>query len=152
MLKLRIIVVACAVCASVFATAQEPVKPDDAAQYRQSLMNIIGWNLRPLRAMAKGDQPFDAAAFAKHSARIANTSDQLLEGFPKGSDVARDTRAKADIWANWDDFQAKLKDFDTQAKLLVDVSKANDETKSKEQLKNLTQTCKACHNKYEAKR
>src|SRR5579883_1559099 len=113
---------ALAVSAVVFAHSKE----DDAIDYRMGVMNVMGWNFGPLGAMVKGKTPFNTADFAKHAERVAYMSDQLLEGFPKGSDKGH-TDAKPEIWANWDDFQSKAKDLDTQAKLLADIAKANDE-------------------------
>lgn len=137
--------------AALFAgTAFAHGKADDAIEYRMGLMNVIGWNFGPLAAMVKGKTPFDATDFAKHASRVANLADQIVEGFPQGSDQGH-TSAKPDIWTNWDDFQSKAKDFDTQAKLLAEVAKSNDEAKDKEQFKKVAETCKACHEKYKKK-
>ena len=148
MSKPRLFVAASALAVSAFAFAHG--KPDDAIDYRMGLMSVIGWNFGPLGAMVKGKTPFDAADFAKHANRVANLSDQIIEGFPKGSDQGH-TSAKADIWTNWDDFQSKARDLDTQAKLLAEVAKANDEAKDKEQFKKVAEACKACHEKYKKK-
>ena len=145
MLKSRLFVAASTLTLSVLAFAHG--KQDDAIDYRMGLMTVIGWNFGPLGAMVKGKTPFDTADFAKHADRVAYLSDQILEGFPKGSDKGH-TDAKPEIWANWDDFQSKAKDLNTQAKLLADVAKANDEAKDKEQFKKVAETCKACHDKY----
>ena len=61
------------------------------------------------------------------------------------------TTAKADIWANWDDFQGKARDFEREAKALAAVAKGNDEAKDKEQFKKVAETCKSCHEKYKKK-
>ena len=144
----RLFVAASALTLAALAFAHDSTKPDEAIEYRQGLMSVIGWNFGPLSAMVKGKHPFDAADFAKHAGRVANLSDQILEGFPKGSDKGGKTDAKPEIWANWEDFQSKAKDLDTQAKLLADVVKANDEAKDKEQFKKVAAACKACHEKY----
>ena len=148
--KFRFFVAASALAVSAIALAHDSAKPEDVIDYRQGLMTVIGWNFGPLAAMVKGKHPFDAAEFAKHAGRIANLSDQILEGFAKGSDKGK-TDAKPDVWANWDDFQSKAKDLDTQAKLLAEVAKANDEAKDKEQFKKVAEACKACHDKYKKK-
>jgi len=148
MLASRLFVAASALALSAHAFAHG--KEDDAIDYRMGLMTVIGWNFGPLGSMVKGKTPFDTADFAKHADRVAYLSDQILEGFPKGSDKGH-TDAKPDIWANWDDFQSKAKDLNTQAKLLADIAKANDETKDKEQFKKVAEACKACHDKYKKK-
>jgi cytochrome c556 len=148
MRKTRLFLAVSALCVAVAAFAH--TKEDDAIDYRMGLMTVVGWNFSPLGAMVKGKMPFDAAEFSKHASRIALLTDQLVEGFPKGSDQGH-TDAKSDIWANWDDFQSKAKDLDREAKLLADVAKSNDEAKDKEQFKKVASTCKACHDKYKKK-
>jgi cytochrome c556 len=134
---------------SVATLAFAHSKEEEAIGYRQGLMTVFGWNFGPLGAMVKGKIPFDAAEFSKRADRLAAISDQLVEGFPKGSDKGGDTHAKADIWTNWDDFQTKARDFDREAKALAVVAKSNDEAKDKDQFKKVAGTCKACHDKYE---
>ncbi len=144
MLKSRLLVAvsALAISAAAFAHGKK-----DAVDYRRSLMTLIGWNFDVMGAMVKGKAPFDAAEFAKRADRVAVFSDQVAEGFPKGA-LRSESFAKPEIWANWDDFQAKAKEFNTQAKLLAEAAKANDEAKNKEQFKKVAEACKACHDKY----
>jgi len=151
MYKTRLIVAATSLCLAAAAFAHS--MQDDAIDYRMGLMTVMGWNFGPLGAMVKGKTPFNAADFSKHADRIAFLSDQILEGFPKGSDKGQEekTSAKADIWANWDDFQTKAKDLNTQAKLLAETAKGSDEAKDKEQFKKVASACKACHDKYKEK-
>jgi len=146
MSKLRVVAVATSI--AVAATAFAHSKEDAAVDYRMGLMTVVGWNFGPLGAMVKGKAPFDANEFARHADRIAFLSDQLLEGFPKGSDKGEHTEAKAAIWANFDDFTDKAKTFNTEAKALAEVAKGKDEAKDKEQFKKVAAACKACHEKY----
>jgi cytochrome c556 len=144
MLKFRLLAAVCALALSAAALAHDK---KDAVDYRQSLMTLIGWNFGPLGNMVKGKAPFDTAEFSKRAGRVAAMSDQIVEGFPKDT-LRKESHAKPDIWANWDDFQSKAKELDTQAKLLAEVAKANDEAKDKEQFKKVAAACKACHDKY----
>lgn len=144
MLKSRLFVAASALALS---TAAFTHGKKDAVDYRQSLMTLIGWDFGVLSDMVKDKKPFDAAEFSTRASRIAAMSDRLDEGFPKDS-MRKESYSKPEIWTNWDDFQSKAKDFDTQAKLLADIAKTNDATKNKEQFKKVAATCKACHDKY----
>jgi cytochrome c556 len=148
MLKTRLLLAATSLCVAALAFAHS--KQDDAIDYRMGLMTVMGWNFGPLGAMVKGKIPFDAAEFSKHADRVAFLSDQIIEGFPKGSDKGEHmkTNAKPEIWTKFDDFQSKAKDLNTQAKLLAEIAKANDEAKDKEQFKKVASACKACHDKY----
>ena len=146
MSKIRLLLAASTLCVAIAAFGH--AKEDPAVDYRMGLMTVVGWNFSPLGAMVKGKIPFDATEFSKRADRIAFLSDQLLEGFPKGSEKGEHTSAKPAIWTNFDDFQSKAKEFNTQAKLLAEVTKSNDEAKDKEQFKKVANACKACHDKY----
>jgi len=137
-----------AACAAFAASALAHSPEEDAVEYRQGLMTVIGWNFGPLGAMVKGKKPFDASAFALHAERIAYLSDQVVEGFPKGSDKAAHTDAKAALWANFDDFSDKAKAFNTESRALAEVARSKDEAKMKAQFKKVAEACKACHEKY----
>ncbi|HEY8010400.1 MAG TPA: cytochrome c [Rudaea sp.] len=149
MFKIRLFFAASAICVAAAAFAHSAA--EDAIDYRMGLMTVVGWNFDPLGAMLKGKIPFDQAEFSRHASRIAFLSDQLVEGFPKGSDKGHDTAAKPAIWESFDDFQSKAKDFNREALALADVAKGNDQAKDKEQFKKVAEACKACHDKYKKK-
>jgi len=136
------------VCAAGTATAQH--KPENVIHYRQSAMTLIGWNFGPLSAMVKGKLAWDAKEFALRAERIASLAPQIQEGFAKGSDKGAETDAKAEIWANPEDFQSKVTDFINASKAFADVAKNSDEAKAKEEFKKLAGACKSCHDKYKA--
>ncbi|HEX6833833.1 MAG TPA: cytochrome c [Rudaea sp.] len=132
------------------AGASAQVKPDLAIAYRRSAMTMIGWNFGPLSAMVKGKTAFDAKEFAHRAERLAFFSEQILEGFPQGSDKGAETDAKADIWTHFDDFTAKANDFIHESKALDAAAKTGDEARMKDQFRKLAGTCKGCHEKYKA--
>jgi len=146
MSKMRFL--AAAAAATLAMTAFAHTKDDDAVDYRMGLMTVVEWNFAPLSAMNKGKMPFDAVDYAKHAERVAYLSDQLVEGFPKGSDKNEHSDAKPAIWSNFADFTDKAKTFNTEAKALAEVAKGKDEAKDREQFKKLAAACKACHEKY----
>lgn len=131
------------------ASAADP-KPEDTAEYRQSVFTIIGWNFKPIGAMVKGEVPFDAAAVARHAQYVEMMSKALLEGFSKGSgpDAVKHTEAKPEIWTNWDQFNSKLNNFEQEAAKLAEVAKGGDEGAIKAQFGKTAETCKACHKEF----
>lgn len=132
--------------ASAFAQA----KPEDAIKYRKGVYAVMGWNFGPMAAMAKGDRPYDAAAFARHADIVAYLSKLPLEGFVPGSESG-ETKAKPEIWLDMDDFKAKLEKMQTEAAKLADVAKGGDFNAAKAQLGETGKACKACHDKYRNK-
>lgn len=138
-------------CSSLFATsAFAQAKPEDAIKYRRGVYAVMGWNFGPMAAMAKGDRPYDAAAFARHADIVAYMSKLPLEGFVEGSETG-ETKAKPEIWLDMDDFKAKLEKMQAEAAKLAEVAKKGDPAASKAQLGETGKACKACHDKYRNK-
>jgi cytochrome c556 len=77
---------------------------------------------------------------------VAHASGAL---FPAGSDKG-DTKAKASIWSNMDDFKAKGAAFATESAKLVAVAATGDAGAVKKQFGATGATCKACHESYKA--
>lgn len=144
--RIRLLVALLALSFTVPVLAQ--VKPADAIRYRHSAFQVLVWNFMPLSAMVRGKQPWDQAKFALHAERIAQLAPQLLEGFPKGSDVGAETEAKPEIWSNWPDFQQKMRNLETESRRLVELCKAADQAAIKAQFGKLGASCKACHDAY----
>lgn len=122
---------------------------EQAVEYRQAVMNVVGWNFKHMGAMVKGKTAFEQAAFAAYANELqAAAGLNLLSGFPEDSDDSDETAAKTEIWMDWEDFQQKLKDFRQQAGTLAKVAAAGDEEAIKKQFGETAKTCKACHKAY----
>jgi cytochrome c556 len=123
---------------------------DAAITYRQSVMQVQNFHLGRISAMANGRMPFDAKVAADDAA-LLDTIDKLpFVAFIDGSDKG-DTRAKPEIWKE----RAK---FDAAAlKMQEDVARLNAAAKSgsldaiKAAAGAVGQSCKACHDDYQAK-
>jgi cytochrome c556 len=139
-----------AACSALFAGSAIAQKPEDAIKYRQGVYRVIGWNFGAMAAMAKGEKPYDAAAFARHAEIVAFMSKLPLEGFTPGSENG-ETKAKPEIWLDMDDFKAKLEKMQAEAAKLAEVAKGGDLAASKAQLGETGKACKACHDKYRNK-
>ena len=150
-MKRLLIALLLAACSALFAgSAFAQIKPEDATKYRQGVYRVIGWNFGPMAAMAKGDRPYDAAAFARHAEILAFMSKLPLEGFVPGSDSG-ETKAKPEIWLDMDDFKAKLEKMQAEATKLAEVAKSGDFNAAKAQLGETGKACKARHDKYRNK-
>ncbi len=130
------------------ATGASASDVEDAVDYRQGLMNVLSWNAERMAAMAKGEVPFDAAAFRGFASDLAAAASlDVLKGFPEDT-VTDESDAKDEIWLEWADFQSKLKDLRTQSAKLAEVSHSGDEAAMKAQFEETRGTCKACHKAY----
>jgi cytochrome c556 len=138
---------------SLDGLAQErpQTKEEQAIKYRQSVYKVILWNFGPMAGMAQGKIPYDAADFAKRAERVATMAPMLLEGYPRGSGSGAPTRAKAEIWDNFDEFTTLMHNMENKAAALADVAKEDSLEKSRAAVGELGDACKACHDKYRAK-
>lgn len=130
------------------AIADGPPKPEDYVDYRQSVMNAVGWNFGTMAAMVKKEMPWDAEDFAERAQHVAALSSMALEGFtPETRDL--DTHAKPEIWDNWDDFKSQMEKLEQETDKLAEVAATGDMAKIGPQFGEVGQTCKGCHDDYE---
>ncbi len=119
------------------------VDPDVNA--RQTLMQGIGGAVGAIGGMVKGDKPFDAtAAEAAKATLVANAGMIAAKFTTNASDP--ESRAKAEVWTNWDDFVAK-------GNALAAAATALDATSLdglKAGMGAIGGACKACHSSYKA--
>ncbi len=136
-------------CALGSVAANTP-SGDRVIAYRQNVLGLVGWNFSALSQMVRGQRDWDAAEFTRRAERVASLSKMLDEGFTPGSDKGADTEALPAIWENFDDFSAKLADFEREADALATVARAGDVDAIKAQFAKTGGTCKACHDQYKA--
>lgn len=121
-----------------------------AIKYRQSVMQVQNHHLGRIFAMVNGRMPFDAKVAAEDAA-LLDTIDKLpFVAFIDGSDKG-ETNAKSEIWKQRARFDAAA------LKMQEDVAKLNAAAKTgsldaiKAAAGAVSQSCKACHDDYQAK-
>jgi cytochrome c556 len=125
---------------------------EGAVKARQGLFNVLAINLGTLGGIAKGSidySPQTAGAAADSLVGVsmvaldpiwmAETDEMSIDG----------TRAKAEIWDNWDDFAAKWADLG-EAATAMQAAAAEGPDAIGPALAALGGTCKACHQAYRA--
>lgn len=138
--------------AAVTASAHDDDKDESprakAVEYRQAAMTLIGGNFKPMGAMVKGEIPFDAAAFKARAEDLAAVSHiDILRAFIPDSDGG-DSKAKAEIWFDWDDFKDKFAHMQKETAALAKVAGGGDRDAIKAQFTETAKACKSCHKKY----
>ncbi|HRC38305.1 MAG TPA: cytochrome c [Rubrivivax sp.] len=121
-----------------------------AIKYRQSVMQVQNHHLGRIFAMVNGRMPFDAKVAAEDAA-LLDTIDKLpFVAFIDGTDKG-ETNAKSEIWKQRARFDAAA------LKMQEDVAKLNAAAKTgsldaiKAAAGAVGQSCKACHDDYQAK-
>jgi cytochrome c556 len=133
------------IAASSFSNAAEP------QELRQAAMKKVGGAIGLLSTMAKGEAPFDAAAAQAAFATMNAVSKEYVSLFPVGSETGFETEASPDIWANMDDFKAKVAKFDADTAAAAGMTFA-DAAGVGAAIGSVAENCGACHKLYRVKK
>lgn len=125
---------------------------EDAVAARQGFYKLLGAEMGPLAAMAKGEVTFDAERAAAHAANLSaiagyDVSRLFIDG--TSADDLAGTKAKADIWMDREDFMTKFLNM----RQAINANQANIAAGRAElggALGHIGGTCKACHDAYRA--
>lgn len=127
------------------AIAQKKPTPEERAyKFRTSLFETISWKLGQM-AGAKGQD--DATAFAKHAADLVQLSSLIEEGFEIENSLPEGSRAKAEIWQDYEKFQSKAQALtDLASSFTLDGAMAGFDPR-----KFGSKTCGGCHRDFKIK-
>ncbi|MEM1261345.1 MAG: cytochrome c [Pseudomonadota bacterium] len=135
--------------ASGIAWAQSAA--ERAVDTRQSVLTVMGWNMAPLGAMARGKMDFDQAVVAQNAERIAWMATMLSDAFAmdtRGSGA--ESNALDGIWEDPEDFAEKVAASEAAAKALVEAAAGDDVGAMRQAIGGLGRTCGGCHDAYKA--
>lgn len=141
--------------ATAFATLASPLLAQDVSgpvKARQGQFNVLAINLGILGGMARGSVDYDAEAAAAAADSLVGVS--MIHQPPLWPDASDEmsidgTRAKAEIWDNWDDFEAKWAALGPAAEAMKTAAAEGPDAIAPA-LGALGGTCKACHTAYRA--
>ncbi|MFT6407518.1 MAG: cytochrome c556 [Arenicella sp.] len=87
------------------ALAQKKPTPEERAyKFRTSLFQTFAWKIGQ---MAGAKSANDETAFSKHAADLAQLSSLIEEGFQIQNSLPEGTKAKPEIWQDYEKFQSK---------------------------------------------
>ena len=128
----------------VFAADEEPTAEEKAYKFRDGLFHVIYWQFeRMIEAKFAGDK----AEFHKNAAEISYLSKMIPEGFIPNS-IVNGSKAKKEIWEDWDKFTAKAADFTSNVDALANPSY---DIASFDPKKFGGENCGGCHRKFKEK-
>ena len=139
----------------VVATASmaQPASSEKQAVYatelRQSVFKLLGSNMGPLGAMAKGKLPVDAKRVEKNATRIKQLS-LMISDYTR-TDTSKfnvKTEALAEIWQDSDHFSKDIAKLTLASTTLITAAKSNDEAAIKKAIGGLGKTCGGCHDHF----
>jgi len=109
---------------------------------RHKLMEGIGAQAKKIGQALKARKP---AAIPAPAEAISADAKKIPALFPQGS-VNPKSRAKPEIWTNWDRFVSLANDMSTDAAALAGVAKAGGDSKAAAD--KLFGNCKSCHDEF----
>ena len=145
MLELRKIVSISAFAAilTVSATAWAAEKPEDSLNYRKKVMSSIGAHIGAIGDVLKGKVSHSNHVVG-HARAMQAASLMLDDIFPPGSDVG-DSRAKPEIWQQWDKFKAAIKAYQDASVILVQAAESGDMGAVGAAMDGVGKSCGGCH-------
>ena len=124
------------------------VAQTDPIAARKDLMKQTNKYAKAVNAMVKGEQPFTSETVPAAFAAWDKTSAEVGKLFPDNSKEGGNTRAKAAIWQNRKDFDAKLAAFSKA--VAAGKPKANSLEGVKAAMPAINDGCNNCHELYRA--
>lgn len=145
----RLCLAACAASGLLLAlpASAQFQKPEDAVKYRKGAFTVIGAHFSRIGAMVNGKAPFDAKAAADNAAIAATLAALPFTAFGAGTDKG-DTRAKPEIWAEKDKFDAGGRKMQEALAALNTAARGGNLDQIKAAFGEAGKTCKACHDSY----
>lgn len=141
-----IVLLAAALGSGGLASAQPP-SAEDAIGLRRGAYALQGHYFARLKPMVTGKAEFDAAVAETLIARVAALLPMAAELFPAGSDQG-DTKARAAIWRNPDDFADRQAQAEAAIQALATAAPGGNDAAFKAAYFDAASACKQCHDDY----
>ncbi len=123
-------------------------RPEDAIQYRKSVMFIIAQHFGRLGAMVKGAVPYDPDRFANNAAIVDAMSKLPWEAFLAAGSDRGDTTMKSSVLKDPNLFKKAAGSYQQETGRLISAAKAGDLDAAKGQFGKVAKSCKECHSQF----
>ena len=126
--------------------------PAEIIKARQEKLKDLGEQMKTIGGQAKSGT-LDRAVMAEAAKKAAAYAKDLPTWFPKGTgpEAGVKTRAKPEIWAQPDDFQAAAEKLPPEAEKLAEVVTTGDTPAIFAQLQATGKACQGCHKQFRVK-
>ena len=124
--------------------------PDDAIEYRQGALAVMGHHFGSIGAMVNGKTPFDARLAQANADLVLTLARLPWSAFVEGSDKG-DTNARPEVWSQPDKFKAAAQKLQDAAVKLAAAAKTGKPDELKTAFGATAETCKSCHDDFRKK-
>jgi cytochrome c556 len=138
--------------AAIAGAAVAAANPADVIHARQAGYKQLGAAFKGLNDQLNSPSP-DKAQIAAYARRVNEIAPQIAGWFPKGTgpEAGVKTRAKAEIWQRYGEFQADAKALTVETAKLQATAAGGDIGAIKLQTKAVGAKCGACHTPFREK-
>ena len=123
-------------------------EPEDLIKYRQNLMRAQAGHLGAMVQIINGGVAL-RSQLPVHARNLQTLTGFLVNVFPEDSDFG-ETRAKEEIWEDFDVFSEAARRVQTAAGELAAVAESGSQEELQGKLGAVVDACKGCHKKYRA--
>ena len=121
------------------------------SKLRHDAMKPMGDGFGRIMKIRKGEggTPADFPEIAASMAAAASKTKAAFEKDTRGFEGF--TKAKDNVWENWEDFAKRLDKMDMDAQAFAEAAKSGDMSKMGPAMGALGKNCKSCHDEYKKK-
>jgi len=120
-------------------------KPEDAIQYRKSVMVLIAHHFKSMGAVVQGKADFAREFFAADAETVKRLATLPWNAFMEPGSDKGDTTMSSAVFEKKDDFMKTAKAFQENTALLAEAAQGADLDGIKGPFNAVAQDCKACH-------
>jgi len=141
----KIVVVVVLVVMVAGAAAAQFAKPQEAIQYRQSVMTLIAQHFKRMAAVIQGKADFDREMFAKNAEVVKMLATLPWKAMQAPGTDKGDTTMTSAVFSKKDEFLEIAKNFENATAILAEAAQGADLDGLKAPFNAVAQDCKACH-------
>ncbi|EKE84278.1 c-type cytochrome [Idiomarina xiamenensis] len=139
-----------AACCLTPALAQHAFNDaESAVEYRQKALSIMRDNFAAMGDMVKGEVDYDASIFSERATDFTHLTSIPWSAFSvEGAMPGDGSDALPAIWDNWEDFQQRAEQLQSDAKKLQQAAASGSLDTIKPAFMAVARNCKGCHDNY----
>ena len=136
----------CLAVTAVAGTAQAETTPEDAKDYRQTIMSALGAHVSAISKHVRGLVE-DHGFLDEHAQSLANTAAELSYVFPEGSNVD-DSGALPAIWEKPEEFAQAVTEAERATAALAEAASTGDRKAIGSAMREVGAACRGCHDNF----
>ena len=143
----RVALAASILLAACAGAAMKPTTPEIAE--RQELMRSNKAALTELGRLVSGEAAWNGEAAVRYAGTLMNNTVMIPAKTEKGTGgESGRTRARPEIWPDWDNFLAAAEKLEDESKAVLDLAMANNEAGARARFASAEKACDACHTRF----